>query len=311
MKNRLANLIEVVAFLSMAVALLGLFGKWHFALDLASHFRVQAVFSLIVTSPILLYLHRRWWASASGVVGLALLASWWPFLLPGSTTTSARYRLITMNVLKINSRHDLVIQCILENDPDFILLQETNSQWIDSLDAALGTTWPYHQCQPRSDNFGIALYSKMPWTECDVVEYSSSLPTPSIKACFRLPDGSDLRLIATHLMPPMNHAGWNARNAAFSAIAEDVRKNDPQRTVVAGDLNCSPWSYWFQRMIRESQLGNSANGHGLNITWMPIPIAVCGLPIDHVLVGSDIQVSRRSVGPYVGSDHRPVIVDFE
>ena len=301
MTARLANLIEVISFLSIAVVLIGVFGKWHFVPDLASHFRVQATVALIVSSPILYRLKRRRWAIVSCVVGLGLAASLWPFLKPNSTSTSGEYRLLTMNVLTNNPRRDLVINYIIESDPDFVVLQETSSQWIDSLDAALGTSWPYRKCQPRSDNFGIALYSKIPWTACDIVEYSNGFSTPSINAYFRLPDDSDLRLIATHPLPPMNHDLWNARNSAFIALAQDVRTTGGKRTVVAGDLNCSPWSYWFRRLMRESQLRNSAEGNGLNITWMPIPIAVCGLPIDHVLVGSGIQVSRRSVGPYAGS----------
>ena len=97
----------------------------------------------------------------------------------------------------------------------------------------------------------------------------------------------------------------------FAALAKEIRTGDGPRTILAGDLNCTPWSYWFRRLLRESQLSNSAHGRGLNITWTPLRIAVCGLPIDHVLVGSEIRVSRRFVGPYLGSDHRPVVVDFE
>ncbi len=309
--KRVANFAEAFAFLSMALILVGFFGKWHFLLDLGSHFRIQAVVTLLTAGLLLHFLKRRWWAIVSLAVGLGLTASLWPFLRPEPAASTKTYRLLSMNVLTKNPRHDLVIDYIFKSDPDFIVLQETNSPWIKSLNEAVIPTWPYHKTIPRFDNFGIAMYSKMPWISCDVVEYSEESSTPSLSALFQLPDGSELRLITTHALPPMNHSLWRSRNELFAGLASDVQASKHERTIVAGDLNCSPWSYWFGRLLKESGLRNSACGQGLNITWMPIPIPVCGLPIDHVLVGDRIQVSRRTVGPFAGSDHRPVIVDFE
>jgi len=275
------------------------------------YFRIQAVGSLLTCGLLLHFLKRRRWAIVSLVVGLGLTASLWPFIRPGVDASSNTYRLLSMNVLKNNPRHDRVINYIIESNPDFIVLQETDTHWINTLDEALSTSWPYRKSVPRSDNFGIAMYSKVPWMSCEVVEYSAKLPTPSLSAFFQLPNGDELRLITTHSLPPMNHSLWQSRNTLFKNLAIDVQASGNTRTIVAGDLNCSPWSYWFCRLLLESGLRNSADGQGLNITWMPIPIPVLGLPIDHVLVGPKIRVSQRTVGPYAGSDHRPVIVDFE
>jgi endonuclease/exonuclease/phosphatase (EEP) superfamily protein YafD len=309
--KRLANLVEVFAFLSMIVVFAGFFGKWHFLLDLGSHFRIQAAGTILIAGIFLRLLKRRRWALVSLVVGLGLTASLWPFLRPGSTATPHSYRLFSMNVLTNNPRRDLVIDYIVKCDPDFIVLQETSSPWIELLDEALSPSWPYYKSIPRSDNFGIAMYSKFAWISCEVVEYSATLPTPSLSALFHLPGGPELRLITTHPLPPMNHRQWKSRNSHFAELAADIKAAGYKRTIVAGDLNCSPWSYWFGRLSQESGLRNSADGQGLNITWMPIPIPACGLPIDHVLVGPKIKVSQRTVGPYAGSDHRPVIVDFQ
>jgi len=39
-------------------------------------------------------------------------------------------------------------------------------------------------------------------------------------------------------------------------------------------------------------------------------VPLLGIPIDHCLVSPEIIVTKRSVGPSVGSDHYPVIIDF-
>lgn len=312
-RTHVAHVVEILALLSIAAMLAGLLGRWHFALDLASHFRVQAMAALLVAAPLLLVLRSRKWAAVSFTAGCFLLVSlcsyWWP---AAASTSTGTYRLMTMNVRTDNPLHDQAIKAILAHDPDFIVLQETDAAWIASLDEALAAAWPHRQRVPRSDNFGIALYSKLPWSSCELVEFTDQLPTPALDARFELADGQRLRLIGTHPLPPMNARLWESRNAAFAGLARAVAQAEPERTIVAGDLNCSPWSPWFGKLLRESGLRDSAAGRGLGSTWYPLPWALplCGLPIDHVLVGDEIGVTGRAIGPDIGSDHRAVIVDF-
>ena len=79
-------------------------------------------------------------------------------------------------------------------------------------------------------------------------------------------------------------------------------------TIVCGDLNCSPWSPFYRDMIKVAGLKNAAEGHCLWPTWTAFSIFL-GLPIDHVLVNSKIQVLDHRVGRNVGSDHRGLTVD--
>ena len=244
MNNRLANFFEIVSVLAIASVLVGLLGRWQVLCDLASHFRIQATVALFVAFVALACLKRKRSAIMVGVAAIILAATLWPFLNPardtGDATTGRSYRLLTLNVLTNNPRRDRVIDFIRQTDPDFIALQETSAAWMESLDAALRDEWPYRKEQPRSDNFGIALFSKIPWSACAVVEYSDRLPTPSIKATFDLEDGATLNLIVAHPLPPMNYPCWMARNDVFVALANDIRQSHPARTILAGDLNCTP-----------------------------------------------------------------------
>ena len=308
---RLANLLEILAVLSMATVIIGAFGRWHFLPDLVSHFRIQATGCLLTTGLLLWPLKRRRWSILSLAFGALLAIPLIPYQSIGGQESSATYRLLTMNIFTSNPRKDLVIDYILEQDPDFILLQETDRAWIESLDEQLAAKWPYSKKIPRSDNFGMAMYSRFAWSKCEVVEFSQEQPTPSISAVFELSDGKPLRLIETHTLPPMNGSNWRSRNVAFENLAAEVRTTVPERTIVAGDLNCTAWSVHFSDLLKNSQLSDSSLGQGLGISWIPIPIKLLGLPIDHVLVGAKIHVVRRRVGPYLGSDHRAVVVDFD
>ena len=67
------------------------------------------------------------------------------------------------------------------------------------------------------------------------------------------------------------------------------------------------WSIDYEKFINITKLKNSRMGVGILPTW-PAPVPL--IPIDHVLVSSDIKVRNISVGRDIGSDHLPLIVDL-
>ena len=115
-------------------------------------------------------------------------------------------------------------------------------------------------------------------------------------------------LIGTHAVPPVNseYAAW--RNSHLAALPEVVSAaSDP--VMLLGDLNVSPWSFHFRRLIRVSGLRNASRGRGIHATW-PAHLLPLLIPIDHCLYSRGIEILEKTVGSYVGSDHYPVLVEF-
>ena len=79
--------------------------------------------------------------------------------------------------------------------------------------------------------------------------------------------------------------------------------------IVIGDLNLTPWSPRFRALLDDGGLGDSRVGFGHHATW-PVWFPLLLIPIDHVLADPEIKVYRREVGPAVGSDHYPVLVEL-
>lgn len=304
------TLLILASFLSFAAMTAGWLGKWHYLLDLASQLRVQATIVMLVSGLILWLLGRKRVGGASLLFGGGLCLSMLPYYWPTDPVTGKTYRLMTANVLTRNTNKAAVLKWIAETDPDFVVLQETNAAWTSAMEQGLHDQYPYRRLMPRDDNFGIAMFSKHRWSKCDVVSFSMETMLPSLVAEFSLPNGEPLRLIATHPLPPMRHSTWSDRNRAFWGIADHAKRYGSQRMIVAGDLNCTPWSYWFRRLLKQSGLRDASLGQGLQSTWNPTSLPLPGMMIDHVLVGAEIKVADRVVGPGIGSDHRPVIVDF-
>jgi endonuclease/exonuclease/phosphatase (EEP) superfamily protein YafD len=90
--------------------------------------------------------------------------------------------------------------------------------------------------------------------------------------------------------------------AAALAAASDIP------VVILGDLNGTPFSPWFGRLLRDGGLKDTGKGFGLPATWRGNGI---GLPIDHILVSRSWRVLDRQVHPdRMGSDHHPVIAEL-
>jgi endonuclease/exonuclease/phosphatase (EEP) superfamily protein YafD len=79
--------------------------------------------------------------------------------------------------------------------------------------------------------------------------------------------------------------------------------------VLLGDLNTTSWSPHFRDLINTAGLKDSRAGFGIQPTW-PAGTPPLWIPLDHCLVSPEIKVHDRRVGPNVGSDHFPVIVEF-
>lgn len=91
----------------------------------------------------------------------------------------------------------------------------------------------------------------------------------------------------------------------FGFLAKDINATD-EPSILAGDLNCTPWSYKFYELMKNTSLKDSEKGFGYQPSWstfhwMPL---FC---IDHLLSSREITAVKRYSGPYVGSDHLPVI----
>ncbi len=78
--------------------------------------------------------------------------------------------------------------------------------------------------------------------------------------------------------------------------------------LVVGDLNATPWSHGLQLLRDGTTLDNRSPDPSWTPTWN-VAIAFA-IPIDHALVTPPLVVARRQIGPDVGSDHRPQLLDI-
>jgi len=204
------------------------------------------------------------------------------------------------NVLTSNTSYEDFLDVVHETDPDVLILLEVSQLWLDALQP-LEATFPHRISHPRSDNFGIAMWSRLPLNG-EVRYFDSRLP--SIAAT--LGTHQPFTIVATHPMPPISRRALHGRNAQLQSIATFAAECETP-VVVAGDLNTASWSPAFRAMCSTGSLQSAA--HGWAPTW-PVNQFLLWIPLDHILHSKNIGVSEFDNLNSVGSDHYPIFADL-
>lgn len=247
---------------------------------------------------------RKWWLAQGTLLAAAMLfqggsgASW----ENGTVNGGCDLRIFHMNVLQPNTAYAAAIAKALASDADLISVQEVGPEWAVELAQGLHTNYPYSHIEPRRNCYGIALFSRVPFTEVRTIHVMGA---PFIEACFDL-DGKPVRVLAVHATSPISYGHFMRRNAQLAHLGTSLTAKDTA-TIVVGDLNTVPWDGAFKSLCRRSGLRSTADGG--HRTWPRIgPYAI--IPLDHVLVSPRISVTI-STAEIPGSDHRAVLADLK
>lgn len=300
--------LQVVGGILCLLTLAGFLGRFWWLFDLTSHFRVQYALVLILIALILLAKRRVIFCLVFLVFSLINASQFLGLYSNGRETAGdspRKLRVMLVNVRTESNAFQKVLDYIRENAPDMVVLEEINQRWAGEM-RALGDDYPYHITEPSEDNFGIALLSKHRLSFAKVL-YLGTADVPSVYGEFKL-DGFEFAFLGTHPLPPGGKEYTRHRNQQLADVAEFVQ-NCPKPVVLIGDLNVTPWNYYFQRLMRETGLVNCAAGYGLLATW-PTRFPPAWVQIDHCLTSTNFVVKDFRVGKHLGSDHYPLIVDL-
>jgi endonuclease/exonuclease/phosphatase (EEP) superfamily protein YafD len=254
-------------------------------------------------------MRKRWWLAGACAVfalinGILVIVQFIPDrATPQNTGPSVK--LVSINVHTSNQDTDRVLRFLEEVQPDLVLLMEVDQHWLNALDV-VGSTYPFHISEPRDDNFGIALLSRLPLTN-EALHYLGAAQVPSVAAEVHF-DGGIFHLLGTHPLPPGSSIYARHRNEQLARIADHAREQHLP-VVVLGDLNVTPWSPYFKEVLRDGELRDSAKGRGIMGSW-PAGLPLLRIPLDHCLVSPSVQVTSRWLGPKAGGDHLPLVVEL-
>jgi len=307
-------LADRAADLRVQVALL--LGLLAIALGLTRHLGIAAG----ATSLALVNLALLWPLLAPGLP--RVVPGWWPgFLLPAPTEAQAQpfmfvpatpLQVLSVNVWFRNSHYAAMRAAVRAAAPDIAVFQEVTPRWQREL-ALLRDGWPYQQWVPGEGHDGVMVLSRLPWSAASPVALEGAGPYAALRVTIDLA-GQPVEVLGLHLRWPITPSNAAARERALARLATLARQA-PHPLVLLGDFNLTPHDGAFERLLVNGGLVNAAAGSGLVTTW-PASAGrwagrLPGLQIDHCLVSHGIRAESFVLGPWVGSDHRPVLVRLE
>jgi endonuclease/exonuclease/phosphatase (EEP) superfamily protein YafD len=309
--NPLEKFVAVVERGTVALGVLTIvsfFGQGFWLFDLFSHFRMQLVFALVATMVILALTKKGRMAGMALLFCLVNLAEIVPFYLPQKSLAEEnrpRLRVLTVNVNFLNPNADLLLDCIHNSKPDIIAVEELNPNFESLLNEKL-VDYPYRKSIVRRDPYGIGVYSRIPFSNAEIKYFSGEVPSISLHFNWK---NKPIYLVATHPLPPLSPDLAFYNTEQLKAISEDVR-NQKETTIVLGDFNATSWCSAFKSLEQTGRLIDTRTGFGVQPSWLTdMPLA--SLPIDHCLTTPDLVTALRQIGPSVGSDHNPLLVDLQ
>lgn len=304
---RLTIVLGLLALLSVA----GCFGQWYWLLDLCSHFRWQYLISAAILLLVFVLMRRFRHALAALVVAGFNLALIWPsHSLQKPTPGQPVVKLVVVNLNVANRSFKPLFEWLRQVQPDVLVVLELNRAAItvfDGFDPALRQI----QVLPAEDPFGLGVWSRLP-VKATEARHLGTYQLATIRSELQIAADRSVQLYATHPFPPIGADGTAARDEQLQALANWIQEF-PGATVVAGDLNATPWSAGMRLLTGTA--GLDAGSHTLWPwpTWrLPRGGALGWLfavPIDHVLLRGAGAV-KHQIGPEFGSDHRPVLLEF-
>lgn len=279
---------------------------WPF--ELLSHFRLQYL-ALAVLALVLVCATRRPRLALAlmftMIVNALPLLPYTGFASVGASelSDSAGFSVLNINVNASNPEHDRILDALRASRADVIMLIELSHELEMRLES-LDDVYPYQALFPEHGNFGIGLLSTRPFNQ--VTEFELG-PTTAIEAAIEL-DGKRLGLLAVHTWPPMNAGMAATRSAQLDALAQRAARTEGP-LVICGDLNLSPYSPYFRRLLEQSGAADTRAGRWPGISW-PTSMPLLGIPIDHCLTRGNLAAIGIKRLNSVGSDHYPVQVNL-
>lgn len=303
--NIFAGVLAIATALTLAAPL-----GWPF--EVASHFPLHIA---LAAGGVCMWCA---WRKASGAVFVCLLvialqgASIAPSLIgPAKAAVGeGQWRVLTANVLYKSDDYKAMLELVEKENPDVIIIVEETPAWREGL-SSLSASYAYQEHSGATARVkgmsGVGVYSKTPLSVLPLenVPYRDERPALAIATSL---GEQEVTFVAVHPWTPHTPGAYKKRNAQLAALA-DFTAHRGGEALMVGDMNITPQSPDFARLLTSQGLMSARDSVGWVPSW-PAPLGWLGIPIDHVLYTEGIEVSDFRMGPFVGSDHYPSILDF-
>ncbi len=286
---------------------LGFFGRHWWVFDLFVNFQLQyCIFFATVGAWFLFHDH---WGEAAYAGVFALLTGLLVFSVYRDTPNALHFRgarlarILSFNIWNHNKDFHRLTAYTLSHGVDVLVVAEISEDIFRQMSLLL-KKYEVQVFIPGANVYSnMAFFSRLPVRAVETIHLHGN-ERPSVRAELNVKE-KHVVLYGVHPMTPF----YAEYQPSLLELAHRLgQETDP--VIVIGDLNTTPWSRHFRRLLRIGKLRDSRKGFGLGLSFPRYLPAIFRLPIDHALVSSEIKVKYRLISPSLGSDHLPILLDI-
>ena len=230
-------------------------------------------------------------------------------MFPVKESEMPTFKISHINLTSTDEHFDQTMLTMLRSDATVVSIQELTPILKDTVDASLRKTYPYSIILPRLDLYGLALYSKVPFSKIDTFFYNN---IPAIVASlgrdsFERGD-QNLVVVSTHTEPPLGNSSYRRLKEHLMNLAARLEtiKNP---IFLVGDLNVVSWSNEIQEFRAMTNLSDSRRG--FMPTYPTNAFAMFSLPIDHIFHSDHFKCIDFKTLSCGSSDHIGIEASFQ
>lgn len=252
------------------------------------------------------------------IIPLVLLSLYYiktllPFYLSADTTTHEECQkadaCVTFKALQISlplyGSGALPVQLVAKEKPDLLGLIGYNKFWKEHV--KIGAEYPNKIELPTEDGFGLALYSKFPFTGEPLTKTGADTP-PVVKTGMVV--GKDRVIEVTLFKAEIPSAATQNLNKLIVRRLLTIFKHDDIEGIVMTELNATPFAGAYGLLTSGAMYDSTMEGRGLAATWTG-GNGMLRLSFDHILYRGFLAVKDMRVLESVGSTHQPISAEFE
>ena len=250
-------------------------------------------------------------------LGCTVYQSWWIFPYTGLAkkqvkktpdSENSRIKIINCNVLMTNRKTARLLEILQQQDPDLIVLLETDLWWEQQM-SSLDARYPHTLKCPLDNLYGMHVYSKFPMIK-PKIQYLVAKGIPSMHFRLELAGGEQVVMHCLHPMPPSPTEDDESTNRDGELIAVGhTAAKAKYPTIVTGDLNDVAWSRTTRLFMKISGLLDPRRGRGMFNTFHA-SFPFLRWPLDHVFHSKDFTLVDLKRLDAMGSDHFPIMVEL-
>lgn len=214
--------------------------------------------------------------------------------------------IMVANVYQFNRRADKCLRVIKKNEPDLVLLVETDQWWQEAV-SILKKHYPYHVEYPQDNTYGMLLFSRLKLEEVEI-KFLIEDHIPSIHTKVVLRSGDRIKLFCIHPEPPAPSESIRTteRNAEILKIGRMAR-DCGLPAIVCGDLNDVAWSYTTELFLKTSNMLDPRRGRGFYNSFNA-KYFFLRWPLDHFFCSQEFKLINLKRLEHIESDHFPMLI---